>query len=109
MPGGGGDDPPDPGLRLRAVPVPCVTANREFNGGLPDEVGYARLFGVPFSCPDPRLVALSDLHATERRLAAREPDLPVIFVNRYPLVREPMRTLRYPAADRDPVPKGGQR
>jgi 3',5'-cyclic AMP phosphodiesterase CpdA len=34
--------------------------------------------------------------ATERRLDQREPDLPVVFVSHYPLVREPTRVLRYP-------------
>jgi 3',5'-cyclic AMP phosphodiesterase CpdA len=34
--------------------------------------------------------------ATERRLAERDPELPVIFVNHYPLVREPTDVLRYP-------------
>jgi 3',5'-cyclic AMP phosphodiesterase CpdA len=33
---------------------------------------------------------------TERRLAERNPALPVIFVNHYPLIREPTRILRYP-------------
>ncbi|WP_434739935.1 metallophosphoesterase family protein [Micromonospora sp. SH-82] len=33
---------------------------------------------------------------TERRLAARDPDLPTILVNHYPLVREPTRVLWYP-------------
>jgi len=32
----------------------------------------------------------------ERRLAARDPALPVVFVTHYPLVREPTRVLRYP-------------
>lgn len=36
------------------------------------------------------------VEATERRLAARDPALPVIFVSHYPLVREPTRVLRYP-------------
>ena len=36
------------------------------------------------------------IEATERRLAALDPALPVIFVNHYPLVREPTRVLRYP-------------
>jgi 3',5'-cyclic AMP phosphodiesterase CpdA len=36
------------------------------------------------------------IEATERRLAARDPALPVVFVNHYPLVREPTRVLRYP-------------
>ncbi len=34
--------------------------------------------------------------ATERRLAARDPDLPTVLVNHFPLVREPTRILRYP-------------
>ena len=32
---------------------------------------------------------------TEKRLADRDPELPVIFVNHYPLVREPTRILHY--------------
>jgi hypothetical protein len=36
------------------------------------------------------------IEATERRLAARDPALPVVFVSHYPLVREPTRVLRYP-------------
>jgi 3',5'-cyclic AMP phosphodiesterase CpdA len=34
--------------------------------------------------------------ATERRLDQLQPDLPVVFVSHYPLVREPTRVLRYP-------------
>jgi 3',5'-cyclic AMP phosphodiesterase CpdA len=36
------------------------------------------------------------IEETERRLAARDPVLPVILVNHWPLVREPTRILRYP-------------
>jgi hypothetical protein len=36
------------------------------------------------------------VEATERRLAARDPALPVVFVSHYPLVRDPTRVLRYP-------------
>jgi 3',5'-cyclic AMP phosphodiesterase CpdA len=36
------------------------------------------------------------VEATERRLANRDPDLPVVFVNHFPLVREPTRVLRHP-------------
>ncbi|HEY1623735.1 MAG TPA: metallophosphoesterase [Streptosporangiaceae bacterium] len=36
------------------------------------------------------------IETAERRLAALDPALPVIFVNHYPLVREPTRVLRYP-------------
>jgi 3',5'-cyclic AMP phosphodiesterase CpdA len=33
---------------------------------------------------------------TERRLAARDPSLPTVLVNHFPLVRDPTRVLRYP-------------
>jgi 3',5'-cyclic AMP phosphodiesterase CpdA len=33
---------------------------------------------------------------TERRLATRQPDLPTVLVNHFPLVREPTQILRYP-------------
>jgi 3',5'-cyclic AMP phosphodiesterase CpdA len=33
---------------------------------------------------------------TERRLAACEPDIPLVLVNHWPLVRDPTRVLRYP-------------
>jgi 3',5'-cyclic AMP phosphodiesterase CpdA len=33
---------------------------------------------------------------TERRLAQRDPDLPTVLVNHFPLVREPTQVLRYP-------------
>ncbi|MFG3497333.1 metallophosphoesterase family protein [Streptomyces sp. NPDC047928] len=36
------------------------------------------------------------VEATERRLAAVDPDLPTVLVNHYPLVREPTRILHYP-------------
>ena len=36
------------------------------------------------------------LAVTERRLAERDPELPAILVNHFPLVREPTRVLRYP-------------
>ncbi|WP_326638703.1 metallophosphoesterase [Streptosporangium sp. NBC_01755] len=36
------------------------------------------------------------LESTERRLAACDPDHPVVLVNHYPLVREPTRVLRHP-------------
>ena len=36
------------------------------------------------------------IETTVRRLAERDPDLPVVFVSHYPLVREPTRILRYP-------------
>lgn len=36
------------------------------------------------------------VRATERRLAACDPDLPIVLVNHYPLVREPTRALYHP-------------
>jgi 3',5'-cyclic AMP phosphodiesterase CpdA len=36
------------------------------------------------------------VEATERRLAALDPAVPIVFVTHYPLVREPTRVLRYP-------------
>ncbi len=33
---------------------------------------------------------------TERRLASRDPDVPTVLVNHFPLLREPTRILRYP-------------
>jgi hypothetical protein len=36
------------------------------------------------------------LELTERRLAQRDPDLPTVLVNHWPLTREPTRILRYP-------------
>jgi 3',5'-cyclic AMP phosphodiesterase CpdA len=36
------------------------------------------------------------VEATERKLATRDPALPVVFVSHYPLIREPTRVLRYP-------------
>jgi len=77
------------------------------DGALDKEQGLALAYETGIVCsdevmlhPDPypsreawcqARVALS-----ERRLAERDPALPVIFVNHYPLVREPTRVLRYP-------------
>ena len=36
------------------------------------------------------------IDVTERRLAARDPALPVVLMSHYPLIREPTRILRYP-------------
>lgn len=33
---------------------------------------------------------------TQRRLEARDPELPVVLVNHFPLIREPTQVLRYP-------------
>jgi 3',5'-cyclic AMP phosphodiesterase CpdA len=36
------------------------------------------------------------IEATEHRLAALDPALPIVLVNHFPLIREPTRVLRYP-------------
>jgi hypothetical protein len=38
----------------------------------------------------------SRIEETERRLAGRDPSLPTVLVNHFPLTREPTRVLRYP-------------
>ena len=69
-------------------------------------LAYAQETGVVCSdeyllFPDPYPSREAWCHArlaeTERRLAAElDPQLPVVFLNHYPLVREPTRILRYP-------------
>jgi 3',5'-cyclic AMP phosphodiesterase CpdA len=50
--------------------------------------------------PDPYPTRDAWCHArielTEQRLAERDPDLPTVLVNHFPLVREPTRVLHYP-------------
>jgi 3',5'-cyclic AMP phosphodiesterase CpdA len=53
-----------------------------------------RLYPDPFPTRDAWCAAR--VAETERRLAALDPALPVVFVNHFPLVREPTRVLRYP-------------
>jgi len=36
------------------------------------------------------------IELTQARIEARDPELPVVFVNHFPLVRDPTRVLRYP-------------
>jgi 3',5'-cyclic AMP phosphodiesterase CpdA len=77
------------------------------DGALTKEQGLALAYEAGVVCSDEALLhpdpypsreawCQARIAATERRLAARQPDLPVIFVNHYPLVREPTRILRYP-------------
>jgi 3',5'-cyclic AMP phosphodiesterase CpdA len=69
--------------------------------------GVARAYETGVVCSDERLLhpdpyqsreawCWARIAETERRLAERDPELPVILVNHYPLVREPTRVLRYP-------------
>jgi 3',5'-cyclic AMP phosphodiesterase CpdA len=77
------------------------------DGALTKEQSLARAYETGVVCSDEALLypdpypsreawCWTRIEATERRLAARDPSLPVIFVNHYPLVREPTRVLRYP-------------
>jgi 3',5'-cyclic AMP phosphodiesterase CpdA len=77
------------------------------DGALTKKQGLAYAYETGVVCTDESLLhpdpypsreawCWSRVEATERRLAARDPALPVVFVNHYPLVREPTRVLRYP-------------
>lgn len=77
------------------------------DGALTKEQGLARAYETGVVCSDEALLypdpypsreawCWARIEATERRLAARDPSLKVIFVNHYPLVREPTQVLRYP-------------
>jgi predicted phosphodiesterase len=76
-------------------------------GALTKEEGLARAYQTGVVCSDESLLhpdpypsreawCRARIEATERRLATRDPALPVIFLTHYPLVREPTRVLRYP-------------
>lgn len=71
------------------------------------EEGLAYAHGTGIVCtdefllhPDPYPTRDAWCHArielTEKRLAERDPALPTVLVNHFPLVREPTRVLRYP-------------
>jgi 3',5'-cyclic AMP phosphodiesterase CpdA len=77
------------------------------DGALTKEQGLAKAYQTGIVCTDEVLLhpdpypsreawCWARIEATERRLAARDPALPVVFVNHYPLVRAPTRILRYP-------------
>jgi 3',5'-cyclic AMP phosphodiesterase CpdA len=77
------------------------------DGALTKEQGLALAFETGIVCSDEVLLhpdpypsreawCQARIAATEQRLAVRDPDLPVIFANHYPLIREPTRILRYP-------------
>ena len=76
-------------------------------GALDKEQGLAVAYKTGIVCSDEALLyhdpypsredwCWARIEATERRLAGRDPALPVVFVSHYPLVREPTRVLRYP-------------
>jgi 3',5'-cyclic AMP phosphodiesterase CpdA len=69
--------------------------------------GLARAYETGIVCSDESLLhpdpypsreawCWARVEETERRLAQLDPGRPVVFVNHYPLVREPTRVLRYP-------------
>jgi 3',5'-cyclic AMP phosphodiesterase CpdA len=77
------------------------------DGALTKEQGLARAYETGVVCSDEALLhpdpypsrdawCRARVAATISRLAERDPALPVVFVNHYPLVREPTRVLRYP-------------
>jgi 3',5'-cyclic AMP phosphodiesterase CpdA len=77
------------------------------DGAVTKEQGLAYAYQTGIVCTDEMLLhpdpypsreawCWARIEATERRLAARDPALPVVLVNHYPLVREPTRVLRYP-------------
>ena len=77
------------------------------DGALTKEQGLKQAYEKGIVCSDEALLhsdpypsreewCWARIEATERRLAARDPALPVVFVTHYPLVREPTRVLRYP-------------
>jgi 3',5'-cyclic AMP phosphodiesterase CpdA len=77
------------------------------DGALTKEQGLTLAYEKGIVCSDEELLHPDPHHtidewcsarieATERRLANRDPALPVVFVTHYPLVREPTRVLRYP-------------
>jgi 3',5'-cyclic AMP phosphodiesterase CpdA len=76
-------------------------------GAATKEAGLAQAYKTGVVCadevmlyPDPypsrEAWCRARLEATERRLGARDPGLPTILVNHFPLIREPTRILRHP-------------
>jgi 3',5'-cyclic AMP phosphodiesterase CpdA len=76
-------------------------------GARTKEEGLARAYETGVVCTDEALLhpdpypsreawCWARVEATERRLAALDAELPVVFVNHYPLVRDPTRVLWYP-------------
>jgi 3',5'-cyclic AMP phosphodiesterase CpdA len=99
---------PGPGGPVTIAPL-FVLYDYSFlpTGSKTKEQGLASAYNSGVVCTDEMLLhpdpypsreawCWARIEATERRLADRDPDLPVIFVNHYPLVREPTRALRYP-------------
>lgn len=69
--------------------------------------GLARAYQTGVICTDEELLhpdpypsreqwCWARVQETERRLAGRDPTVPAVLVNHFPLVREPTRILRYP-------------
>jgi hypothetical protein len=77
------------------------------DGAQTKEQGLAMAYETGIVCSDEMLLhpdpyptreawCQARIDLTERRLAARDPALPVVFMSHYPLIREPTRVLRYP-------------
>ncbi len=76
------------------------------DGALTREQGLAHAYETGIVCGDEELLhpdpypsreawCRARVGLTERRLAGRDPSLPVVFVSHFPLIREPTRALRY--------------
>lgn len=76
-------------------------------GATSKEAGLAQAYATGVVCADENLLhpdpypsrdawCQARLAVTERRLSERDPGLPTVLVNHFPLVREPTRVLRYP-------------
>jgi 3',5'-cyclic AMP phosphodiesterase CpdA len=76
-------------------------------GATSKEAALAQAYAAGVVCADESLLhpdpfpsrdawCQARLAVTERRLSERDPGLPTVLVNHFPLVREPTRVLRYP-------------
>jgi 3',5'-cyclic AMP phosphodiesterase CpdA len=77
------------------------------DGAMTKEAALAQAYATGVVCADEHLLypdpypsreawCQARLAFTERRLSDRDPQLPTVLVNHFPLVREPTRILRYP-------------
>jgi len=79
--------------------LPAGAATKEAGLALAYETGVVcadEVMLYPDPYPSREAWCQARLEATERRLEARDPGLPTILVNHFPLIREPTRILRHP-------------
>jgi 3',5'-cyclic AMP phosphodiesterase CpdA len=97
-----------PGTAVTIVPL-FVLYDYTFlpDGAVTKEQGLAYAYETGIVCSDEAMLhydpypsreawCWARIEETERRLESRDPALPVVFVNHYPLVRDPTRVLMYP-------------